>query len=287
MKVFFWNIQDAYNSERLDYLNEPTNDLDIIILSEAKGDYFNTRITNFSLVNFPQADSASIKVFINNNLTGVSLSFKQYLFRKRILVFDLKIDKKKPILLFCMHLKSKALIDEKTQLLTNILATSEIHELHEKAEKRSIIVGDFNHNPYETLISSVHGLNCISSKTLIDQLKSRPLFYHKKDIFFNPMWKFYSTDNDFQGTFFYKKRHHKKADDIHWNMFDQVVISKSLMHSLDIDTLSIVTSYYNTIQSLSYDLAHERFLPIHKTYMNPSFSDHLPITFKIDINKIK
>lgn len=279
MKVLFWNIQDAYNKQLNP--NETNNHFGPYHFSRASGDYFDTRIIDFSLINNPKSTSASIKVFKNNNLTNCSLSFKQFIYRNRVLVFDLKINNKAPILLICVHLKSKALLDAKTQLINNLLATTEIHELHKKNNKRSIVVGDFNHNPFETLISSVYGMNCISNNHLLKHIRSRPLYYHPKDTFLNPMWKLYHSDNDFPGTYFYKKEYHKKADDFHWNMYDQILIS-SIMDSLDVSSLAIVTSYHNTLNAKDYFFAHEMCLSTHDTYMNPVFSDHLPITFTID-----
>jgi hypothetical protein len=126
----------------------------------------------------------------------------------------------------------------------------------------------------------------MSSKNLISHLKYRNSYYRKKDIFFNPMWKFYNPDYDFHGTYFYKKEYHKKVDDFHWNLYDQVVISRDIMNSLDLNSLAIVSKYFNSKKKMDLYFAHEKYYPIYKTFMNPLYSDHLPITFTIDIKKL-
>lgn len=285
IKVLFWNIENAYNKGRLEFLNESTNLFDIIILAEAPSVYINGRIKGYSLTNGINLGANYIKVFKRDSVSDFKLKHKTTLFRNRVTVMELLIDHKNPILLFCVHLKSKVNNDNKTQLLTNILGSSEIHKLHEANNKSSIIIGDFNHNPFETIMMSVDGFNSIPNKTLIEHLQHRSLYYKPKDLFFNPMWRFLGQEKC-NGTFFYKEKFHKNSDDLHWNVLDQVIISKDIMDSMDSNQVNIITEYKNSSTQKVVYFANEIFYPVHKTYINPETSDHLPISFTIEKQKL-
>jgi hypothetical protein len=150
-----------------------------------------------------------------------------------------------PIEIFGLHLGSKVGKDNVSQAIENIPAAELIHKYHKRSLQRSILVGDFNHNPFEPFMNSVNMLNSIPNRRLITDLKHRFVDYYPKSIFYNPMWNFLG-DNQFNGSFFYKNQFHTKVDDIHWNLLDQVLISSSIMEILDPINIKILSSYKNT-----------------------------------------
>jgi len=83
------------------------------------------------------------------------------------------LDSKKDFFIICLHLHSKVGIDEATQLILNNKAAQEIHSFLQKNHNRTILVGDFNHNPYEAIMSSKLMFNALPNRELMNCLKHR------------------------------------------------------------------------------------------------------------------
>ena len=87
-------------------------------------------------------------------------------------------------------------MDEKTQLLMNSKASKEIFDYINEKHNRVILVGDFNHNPFDGFMNSNITLNSIPNRKIVHSLKTRPHDYLQKTLFYNPMWNFLG-DYDF------------------------------------------------------------------------------------------
>lgn len=294
IKCLFWNLKDLYNKERLDFLNEVSKDYDIIILAEAYGAMINTSIIGFSLIQPMQTSGREwIKFFKNDSSTSFKLTRVKELFHKRIVVASLKISAKMDINILGVHLNSKTGLDEKTQLLLNDKAAQEIHQFLREVNNRAILIGDFNHNPFEVFINSSLTLNSIPNRDLVKKLRYRTHTRKRKTIFYNPMWNFLG-DHDFvnntpkyNGTFFYKNDKHKIVDQLHWNLLDQVLVSEPIIDCLNPNMIQIINEYVNTKLGKTISFTDEQFYKLNNTYMNPDLSDHLPLKFTIDTTKLK
>lgn len=292
IECLFWNIKDTYNNERFDLLNTYAKNSDIIILAEAQNAIINHRINNFSLVQPYQTSGREwIKIFVKNgSSTKFQLTRVEELFKKRVCVVRLKINTKKDLFIVGVHLNSKTGIDEKTQLLLNNKASQEIHDFFQTNHNRAIIVGDFNHNPFESILNSSFTFNSIPNREIIKRLEHRIYLRKRKVLFYNPMWNFIG-DHDFQtnqerinGTYFFREDRHKTIDQLHWNLLDQVLVSKPIIDSINPQDIQIITGYNNGTQNIN--LADSSFFALTKSYLNPDYSDHLPIKFSIDTSKI-
>ena len=132
--------------------------------------------------------------------------------------------------------------------------------------KNTIIVGDFNINPYDKSCVSARYFHSIPvfEETIRETRKVAGKEYQ---MFYNPMWNFLGDFKEPYGTYYYNSAYTVNP---FWNIYDQVIIRPALRKSFVDESLKIITKTVST--SLIDDKKH----PDH------SISDHLPITFEIE-----
>ena len=172
-------------------------------------------------------------------------------------------------LLCGVHLPSQLQTDENTQL---VAFQSVVHDI-ELAEQESglissIVVGDFNRNPYEEGCLGAmyfHGIPVANDAKKL----SRTVLGNAYKMFYNPMWNLLGDFNYPPGTYYYTGNKEKNE---FWNMFDQVIIRPQLRERFVEEELRIVIKVKD--QSLLNKNRHP----------NKSISDHLPIVFELKEN---
>lgn len=142
----------------------------------------------------------------------------------------------------------------------------DIQDVEEKlGTKRSIILGDFNEDPYEDgclSATNFHGLPCLN-----DTLRNYRTIEGKQfEMFYNPMWSLFGDFNSPPGTYYYAGSDPKCS---YWHIFDQVMIRSCLKSEFIKDSLEIIVK------------VGERTLLNEKGQPNKEYSDHLPIVFEI------
>jgi hypothetical protein len=133
----------------------------------------------------------------------------------------------------------------------------------------SILIGDFNMNPFEKGLVASNGINAWQH---LDYLKDNPKgreidgsFYR---YFYNPMWNYFG---DFQipfGTIYHRAPGHVSHE---WNLYDQVIFRPELYNYVDKNSVQIVTNISGVSLLKDYERPYEKY------------SDHLPITFELKI----
>ena len=129
--------------------------------------------------------------------------------------------------------------------------------------KKTIVFGDFNMNPFEKGLVAANSLHAVSSSDIALQNDS----YIKKkkySLFYNPMWSQFNDLNRVPGSYYY---HSSNIVNYYWNIFDQVIIRPDLITYFDLSTLRFIT------ETNSYKLI--------SLNNRPSVSDHLPLYFSI------
>lgn len=142
--------------------------------------------------------------------------------------------------------------------------------------KKTIIVGDFNMNPYEKGIMSATGFNAIMSKEDIKYNPVRTFGYSNTSLYYNPSWEAYRFTHP-NGSFHYKSN--TEASNPYWHLLDQVLLSPELMDSFVNGSIKIIKRIGSTNllkKSKSRASSYETLIPNKGLY-----SDHLPIVFKI------
>ena len=165
-----------------------------------------------------------------------------------------------------VHLPSKMQDNrEKNRYLLEQI-TSKIENLNSSRNRKAIILGDFNLNPYEDAMTYLTGGNAVSSKTVARKISRKDKKEDMKEYFFyyNPMWNFLGDNNNINGTYYYDKTvDHSR----YWNTFDQFIVSPSLIE--DIKEIKIIKEVAGKC------LFNKNGIP------DKAISDHFPIYLKL------
>jgi Endonuclease/Exonuclease/phosphatase family len=140
--------------------------------------------------------------------------------------------------------------------------------------RRTILVGDFNMNPFEEGMVDVNGFGATMTKDLARRLeKSEP---NSRPRFYNPMWgHFGDLTGGPPGTFYHPQN---SRTNIYWHLPDQVLVRTGLIDAFIGPSLRVL--YKGLSRSGDVD-----FLRQGRKHWKVAVSDHLPILFTMDLPK--
>ncbi|MBK9161156.1 MAG: endonuclease/exonuclease/phosphatase family protein [Nitrosomonadales bacterium] len=155
--------------------------------------------------------------------------------------------------------------------LDEVRRASELLHMQLQEEERthgvidSLIIGDFNVDPFEMPMISFSGLSATNSRDCFSKdVVTRA--DESKRLFYNPMWSLYSLHAERPGSHKYRRL---GEDVISWHFLDQVIIRPSLIDKFDFNALKLISNTTN------YSFANRNG--------KPSLSDHLPIACEIGL----
>lgn len=172
------------------------------------------------------------------------------------------------VLIGAAHLISRLYADELTQLssagaLRRLIQDAEANAGH----KRTIVLGDFNADPFSPLMTAAPGLHATMDKEIAGS-RSRSFEGQPVEYFYNPMWSRLGDESHGPtGTFHYAKG---GANQIGWHTFDQVLIRPDLLPAYESGALNVITAVGSTQLLLNGK--------VHK-----AISDHLPLLLRLEI----
>ena len=170
-------------------------------------------------------------------------------------------------LLAAVHLSSKLHQADQDQ---NFLSTRVVQVVQEAERQvnhsRTIVLGDFNMNPFEHGMVAARGFHAIMDRRIALQ-KARVIQAEEHSFFYNPMWSHLGDCRRVPGTYFYNTGSYVN---FFWNIFDQILIRPSVLPAFSDESIEVVTS----IEGISLLSAAGR--PDAK-----NFSDHLPIVARL------
>jgi len=130
------------------------------------------------------------------------------------------------VLIGAVHLVSKVNADDDEQFYEASIAAEVIRSTEVKIGIDStLIIGDFNMNPFDKGMAAVSGFNAVMDRAIAKRVK---VTYKKKEsyIFYNPMWNYLGDDSvGPPGTHYYSRRLIR----YYWNMYDQVLLRPALL----------------------------------------------------------
>lgn len=176
------------------------------------------------------------------------------------------------ILIITLHLPSKLFYEKEDQAQYATRIARIIEEEEDKiGHRRTIVVGDLNMNPFEPGVVGSEGLHAIMTRNIAKKI-SRSVKEVERFFFYNPMWNHFGDSSHIpSGTYYYNG---SKPINYYWNMFDQVLIRPDLLDYFNDDSLKILTN------AGEINLLNPSGIPNKKIA-----SDHLPITFNLDLIK--
>lgn len=172
------------------------------------------------------------------------------------------------VLLGVAHVPSKLRFSDQSQVLECVKLAQMIQRAEQKeGHYRTVLVGDFNMNPFEAGVVGTGALNATMTRSRA-RMGARKVQGESYDFFYDPMWgHFGDRDDRPAGTYYYPHSEHVVY---FWNMFDQVMVRPSLIERLDIDRIRIVDRI-GSVSLLSKDGTPDQTVA----------SDHLPLTFTL------
>lgn len=192
------------------------------------------------------------------------------LIERRMAIWSIKIGQPPGILLAVAHFVGKNYLSSAEQGMLAQEMAKEINRIEETVgHERTLVVGDFNMNPFEDGLTSATSLHAVMTRK-IAQKKQRVFQGNSYRYFYNPMWGLFGDRPDRPpGTYY-----HSSAGlaELFWHMIDQVLLRPDLMEFLD--DLAIL----DRIDGETL-LTEQAGVPQQTTY-----SDHLPLAFRLNLD---
>ena len=171
-------------------------------------------------------------------------------------------------LLVAGHLSSKLNLDFEEQGLLATRLPQMIGEAEKKVKHfRTIVIGDFNMDPFEAGLTSSETLHAVMDQRVASR-QMRVVQGQTRRFFYNPMWNVLGDGTTGPpGTYFYND---STVVAHFWHTFDQVLIRPDLLPNFKHENVSVLTS------AGTHSLLNAKGRPDGVTA-----SDHLPLLFKI------
>lgn len=268
LTCLFWNTNRKPLSDAIANIVEQEF-VDILILAEcAIEDSSLLKILNRHgpEFHFPSNLNPRIKVFCRFPGKYVIPAFDSGLVSIRRVVLPARDE----ILLVAVHFPSKLYWSDQSQAMEcpNLSATITEQE-RVVGHSRTVVVGDFNMNPFEDGIVGAGGLHAVMSRKVAER-EERVVQGRAYPFFYNPMWgQLGDSPERPSGSYYYERAEHVNY---FWNTFDQVLLRPQLMDRFRSDQLKIL----DRAGDISLKMADGR--PDRK-----AGSDHFPLLFRLDL----
>jgi len=176
---------------------------------------------------------------------------------------------RQPVLLAAVHFPPKPRpSDESMRVECEELARQIDLQEQQAGHRRTIVVGDFNMNPFETGLVSGAGLSSVMSRQVASR-ETRKVQGRDYRFFYNPMWShFGDATSHTAGSYYYDASDHINY---YWHIFDQVLLRPELANRFDPSSLSILKS-----------IGPDSLVKPNGRPDTTNGSDHLPIVFGVE-----
>jgi hypothetical protein len=143
------------------------------------------------------------------------------------------------VLLGAVHLSSKLYRSEQSQAMACVALRRNIADQEKRVgHQRTILLGDFNMNPFEAGMVGAEGLHGVKSRNVAAR-GSRKVDGLEYPFFYNPMWSHLGDASEASaGTYYFDRGEHVSH---FWHTFDQVLIRPELIVGFDPKDLRILT----------------------------------------------
>lgn len=190
---------------------------------------------------------------------------------ERFVVFDVRLPAREPFLLMVVHAPSKAAGWSPSALALEVAHyVSALRDVESNvAIPRSLIVGDFNMNPFEPGMAGASSFNAVMDARLANA-ETRTVQGRTYRYFYNPMWNLYGDITPGPpATLFHSG---STQEELHWHMLDQVLVSPEMIAHVDVASIKILDCVGD------HQLVTKNGRPKRSTY-----SDHLPVYFELKV----
>ncbi len=270
LTFLFWNLARRDIADTVAALARE-NDVDVLILAEnaIRATTLLRRLNPPGSVRYHYAPSPSGLPSKVQTFFGYSPEFIRPLteYSPRAAIWRINLPSREEFLLCTLHLPSKLHMRESDLAQESALLNRFIRDEERAAgHSKTVVVGDFNMNPFEPGLTLANGFNAVMARDVALQ-RSRRISGRAHPFFFNPMWNHFGDGTGHPcGTYFHVPSGYAS---LYWHIFDQVLVRPELISRFDVSNLRILDSYSGG------RLTRENGRPF--------VSDHLPIVFQIDL----
>lgn len=258
MNLLFWNIMGNNLSSYIAtcLIN---NDIDIAIFSEHKGTDFKTLSKKIGYSLYEGMGGCDKTILLSKKNVQVDLKQEQ----NRYALYVVNIDRTQYVLAG-IHLHDRRNTDTATRIAYIGRLVNDIKNIERNNKcSNTIIIGDFNANPYDDELLQANAFNAVLFKEVIRKSETRTIDETVYRRFYNPILNFISEDTKNYGSFYFTQGSNSPI----WHCLDQILISKPLIDRFD------SMCYLKQIGNNSL---------IKKIQPNEAISDHLPLFAKIN-----
>lgn len=263
IRILFWNIKKNESTYSLIGQAVDEYDVDVCVLAEApiNADFLLVdRLPQGYKFMPPGSDKLKVRYFYGPRVlmgtTGEHIS-------KRGSMMKLTVDGKIDLNLVGCHLLDPLSYNEDDRIELAISFSQFIKGLEDELHNyKTVVVGDFNMNPFERGMVSPLVFNSVMCKT-VAQRESCVRFSTVRRFFYNPMWYFFGHPDLMNGTIY--------REPYYWNLYDQILIRPELMEGFSCDNIIIIKQIKNTSLLTS------------KGRIDKKISDHLPLITTLNI----
>ena len=277
----FWNVNSLHDLDT-DVRQMPRigadlvfqHSLDIIFLIECKLSYSSLLAELYSRQEYFPVDCADrFKVLVNFN-PAFMVRLQAHLMNNRFEIWHLMLPLQESVLLVLLHGLDQRNRDNETNelFMGQVVEAISLYE-RQVGHDRTIVLGDFNANPFDSPVASVRGMHAVMSKS-IAQKPARQLLQKDYPFFYNPMWRLYGKESDEQSpaSYYYQG---SNSNELYWHMLDQVILRPTLIGRFDDSSLNIITNVGDKTLLMPSEIPN-----------NSRYSDHLPVVFSLDMTHI-
>lgn len=257
MNLLFWNLKgNSIEEHIINCLNE--NDIDIAVFSEYKGIDFNLVESNSSYKQIIGFDGCDKITMIAKQ--SISITVKQE--QSRYSIYSVLYNDTE-YLIAGIHLQDRrSYPDPAIRIMTIQRLVNDIEKIERNiSNNNTIVIGDFNANPYDPELLQMNAFNAVLFKDLIEQSATNVVAGIRYKRFYNPILNYISESTKTYGSF----RYSGGCSNPIWHCLDQIIVRKPLANSI------IDLEYIKSINGKSL---------IKRTNINSDISDHLPLFVK-------
>ena len=272
LNFLFWNLNSKNLKEEVHNI-VLHHDIDVVILAESGIDQsdllmtFNKKSVSFS-ANHPLSNCDKVQIFSKFDYHFIRPIEED----NRISVRRLELPLFENINIVALHLPDKSHQNDESQAENVSLLAQKIKRFEDEFDDKTIVIGDFNMNPFERGMIKANGFNAVMSSRLVEKEK-RKVNQEEYKFFYNPMWSLYGdVKNNVAGSYYYQN---SELVTYPWNIFDQLLIRPSLVPNFVKDSITFLDN------DGKKSLLTRNGIPNKAKY-----SDHLPLIFTLKLNEL-
>ena len=268
-RILLWNIDKGQRDGIIQQLVHQEK-IDILLLVEFEpgksGSQLSTLLLTEGLSRRNQSEKFGVFGRHAHGLNQVSVPFS---LGNRVEVWDWMPPSGIPARFALVHGLDRIHNDDGTRRVFFRRLVDFIELCETNAHRRTIVVGDFNANPYEGSVVSSDGLHAIGVRRVQSTTDRHIRWGNKRESFFyNPMWRLFGQQSNMDAGMSTHFWQNSLAGDVFWHMLDQVVIRPEECTNFPEDRIRIPTSV-GKVTLIAPDGTPDRTIG----------SDHLPILF--------